>query len=182
MSGRRVRLFVALDLPDEVRDHLLQWRRGPLTVRDELRPVSAAALHLTLCFIGGRPESEVGALSELVRKAAGPVRDLVLGGALWLPPKRPRVLAVEVRDGIRSLAGMQQRVSDVLEAEAGYVPEGRPFTPHVTVARVRSGARVQALELSPPRPLAFEGAALTLYRSRTAPTGAIYESLARVDL
>jgi 2'-5' RNA ligase len=110
------------------------------------------------------------------------VKDLVLGGALWLPPRRPRVLAVEVRDGIHALAGLQSRVSEALAAEAGYVPEDRPFRPHVTVARVRSGARVQALELSPPRPLAFDGAALTLYRSRTAPTGAVYEALSRVDL
>jgi len=182
MSGRRVRLFVALDLPEEVRDHLLRWRRGPLTVRDELRPVPAAALHLTLVFLGGRAESEIGALSELVRGCAEPVRDLVLGGPLWLPPKRPRVLVVEVRDGIRAVAGLQKRVSDVLEAEAGYVPEDRPFRPHVTVARVRSGRRVEPLELSSPRPLAFDGAALTLYRSRTAPTGAVYEALARVDL
>jgi RNA 2',3'-cyclic 3'-phosphodiesterase len=182
MSGRRVRLFVALDLPEEVRAHLLEWRRGPLTVRDGLRPVPAAALHLTLVFIGGRPESEVGQLSELVRACAAPVKDLVLGGALWLPPRRPRVLAVEVRDGIHALAGLQERVATVLEAEAGVAREERPFRPHVTVARVRSGQKVAPLELSAPRPLAFDGAALTLYRSKTAPTGAVYEALSRVEL
>ena len=182
MSGRRVRLFVALDLPEEVRAHLLEWRRGPLTVRDGLRPVSAAALHLTLVFIGGRPESDVGSLSELMRGCAAPVKDLVLGGALWLPPRRPRVLAVEVRDTIRALTALQARLAEVLETDAGAAREERPFRPHVTVARVRSGAKVQPLELSAPRPLAFDGAALTLYRSRTAPTGAVYEALSRVEL
>jgi 2'-5' RNA ligase len=57
--------------------------------------------------------------------------------------------------------------------------EERPFLAHVTVARVRSGERVRAEELPPPQRLNFDAAAITLYRSITAPSGAVYEPLWR---
>jgi 2'-5' RNA ligase len=62
-------------------------------------------------------------------------------------------------------------------------PERRRFRPHVTVARVRRGARLDQRSLPPvPAVGAFAGAALTLYRSRLGAPGARYEPLARVGL
>ncbi len=64
----------------------------------------------------------------------------------------------------------------------GFEPEDRPFLPHATVARVRARMKVDAPDLSPPRPVAFDGERITLYRSRTASTGAVYEALERARL
>ena len=68
-------------------------------------------------------------------------------------------------------------------AGAGFEPEKRAFRPHVTVARVPRGTRIQTREELPqPPPVEFPGAALTLYRSRLSREGARYEALARRDL
>ena len=96
------------------------------------------------------------------------------------------MVAVDLVDGAGALSGLQAAVSRALAETAGYEPEARPYRPHVTVARVRSGARVPARErtgLEPPGGGGgFHGAALTLYRSRLSPSGARYEPAERVEL
>ncbi|HEV2062634.1 MAG TPA: 2'-5' RNA ligase family protein, partial [Solirubrobacteraceae bacterium] len=63
-----------------------------------------------------------------------------------------------------------------------FTPEKRPFRPHVTVARVRRGTRVDRRVPEISDHLTFAAAALTLYRSLLSPTGARYHALARLPL
>ena len=70
--------------------------------------------------------------------------DLALGDALWLAPRRPHVLTVEVADATGALLALQERVVAALVEAVGYEPDRRRFRPHVTVARVRRGARAAA--------------------------------------
>ena len=180
----KARLFVALDLPSRARAALARWARRELEAIDGLRLVPAAALHVTLCFLGWREEAALGTLSELVSSCApSPSPRLGLGAPVWLPPRRPRVLAVDLDDREGTVATLQAHVSAALAAGAGYEPERRPFRPHVTVARVTRGARVGAVRApSPPAQLAFAGEAVTLYRSRLGSGGARYEPVVRVAL
>jgi 2'-5' RNA ligase len=142
------------------------------------------ALHATLCFLGWRAENEV---EQIGAACAGAVRDvaqtrLSLGEAIWLPPRRPRVLAVELDDPTSGLKQLQDSLSDALRGGGWYTPEERPYLPHVTVARAPARARVRALELSPTPRLDFLPPAVTLYRSRLERAGARYEALARAEL
>ncbi len=175
----RVRLFVALELPERVRDALVQWRpaaRG-------LRLIEASDLHVTLCFLGWRLERETPAILDACATAEGfPAASLTLDRPLWLPPRRPRVLAVELLDAGGALAEVQGALSEALSGGGWYTPETRPFLAHVTVARVGRGARAPAGELELPPALAFEGARVTLYRSRLSAAGARYEPLGTVAL
>jgi 2'-5' RNA ligase len=177
----QARLFAALDLPEPVRDTLAGWARDVVGDREELRLLTPESLHVTLCFLGGRPEADVARIGELVAACAGPVGGLALGEALWFAPRRPRVLAAGVVDSDGSLAALQGRVADALAAGAGFEPEARPYRPHVTVARVRGGARVYPEALEPP-PLGFDGAAVTLYRSHPGRGGARYEPVSRTPV
>ena len=190
MSGAaRARLFVALDLPEDVREALAAWGRAVAT-RDgaerRLRLIPPSALHVTLCFLGWRDEGqaeEIAALALGAVPAGAPAPPLALGAPAWLPRRRPRVLAVDLADERDALADLQACVSDALAARAAFEPEKRPFRPHVTVARVPRGARAGSrAELAPPPPLRFPGAAVTLYRSRLSRAGAHYEPLARAEL
>lgn len=183
-TGPRARLFVALELPEPVRAALADWRDAALARVEGLRPVADESLHATLCFLGGRPEEEIATLGETVRSGVGSsaAPPLALGEPLWLPRRAPRVLAVRLEDAAGGLGELQARVGAALEAAGAWRPERRPFLGHVTVARVRSGARVRAADLEPPPALRFEGAAVVLYRSHLSRAGARYEPLARVDL
>src|SRR5207302_8919576 len=93
------RLFAALELPAAARAALAEWAVGELGGRSELRLIADESLHVTLSFLGWRAESEVGEIGEAVAGCAAPGGALALGAAAWLPPRRPRVLAVDLLDG-----------------------------------------------------------------------------------
>ena len=182
-SPERARLFVALDLPTRARTALERWRSDALRGLDGLRGVAPEALHATLCFLGWRDANEIEQIGVACAEALGERAPPALGftGALWLPRRRPRVLAVGLSDRSGALKEIQAAVSWAMSDGHWYEPEARPFLPHVSVARVAGRARVRPVELAPLRSEDFDGAAVTLYRSRLARTGARYETLRKVE-
>jgi 2'-5' RNA ligase len=192
VSDGRARLFVALDLPGAVQDALGVWvTRLPRAVRQGVRPVAAEALHVTLCFLGWQPEQEIEPIAAACRVvAAEPEVDLAVLGPVWLPRRRPRVLAVGLEDRDGALERLQGSLSAALAAGSWYQPEKRPYMAHVTVARVSAGSRrpgeagrgIDRAELTAPPSLTFPGSRVVLYRSRLHRSGARYEALAAVAL
>ena len=190
LKSPRARLFVALDLPEELRAGIEAWGREALA-DPALRPLPAGSLHVTLVFLGYRPEKEVGRIAEIVEALEAPVP----GFALRDPEQRPRrgaprlyALPVESPGTVSLQAELEER----LVAERLHKPEGRAFWPHLTVARVRPegrGSRRPMRVAEPPGALP-EGIRRTdvravrasLYRSELRPQGAQYTPLAHVDL
>ena len=183
MSGERARLFVALELPGDVRGALIDWRSDALQGAPRLRLIAPEYLHVTLCFLGWQDEAEIPPIADACSAAESlPVASLALREAIWLPPRRPRVLAVELSDPAGTLRRIQASLSEALHAGGWYEPEGRPHLPHVTVARVPAAAHLGARALPRPPALGFLGREITLYRSHLARGGARYEPLAHVAL
>ena len=138
--ARTERLFVALDLPAGARAALAAFRdRADPSV---WRPVADEALHVTLVFLGHRPEGE-SARSRATSCARARVRRLTSRSGRRCCCRRAgrACCAREVVDGSGALAALQARLVAAL-AEAGlHEPERRRFRPHATVARLRAGAR-----------------------------------------
>jgi 2'-5' RNA ligase len=181
----RTRLFFALDLPEPTRAAIAAWRDRAVAGRDDVRPVAARSLHLTLCFLGWRDEDEVGAIAEAAFGACAGLRAPLLRAreVVPVPPRRPRLFALDLEDDGRRADAVQGAASEALAAERFYEPEARPFWPHLTLARVKRGARAGPLGTAPPPPAEpFEAAELTLYRSTLRPSGAVYEPLERTRL
>jgi len=189
LKSPRARLFVALDLPEEARDGLVEWGKEALG-DPALRPVAPESLHITLAFLGYRPEEEIERIAAVVNESAAPAPWVELRDPEQRPPRgRARFFALPaISPGAEALqAGLQQRL-----VEAGfYEPEKRPFWPHVTVARVRPearGSRRPAVVSEPPGPIPEELAEprasvrMRLYRSVLQPSGARYVPLAQVQL
>lgn len=204
-----LRLFVALELPDDVRAALARFRTeatGSAAGGSAWRPVSDENLHLTLAFLGWHEEAAAEQAGRVVRESgadagrAGGAPRLALSDALLLPPGRPRVVGAAVDDLDGTLAALQGAVVERLAQAGLYEPEARPFRPHVTVARLRRGAGAHrgqgrsrgavhegaggaaardAPGAARPERLVFRPPAITLFRSRLAPSGARYEALTR---
>ncbi len=183
MSGPRARLFLALDIPDEPRARLAQWRDVALEGRTDIRPVAPEALHVTLVFLGWQDESAADRIAEAAFAAMpdAPAPRLAPTAVRSLPPKRPRLFALDLDDEDGRATALQEAASAALEAGGWYQPEKRPFWPHLTLARVKRGEhRVASMPGDPPPPAdPFDSAAVTLYRSILRPQGALYEPLAR---
>jgi 2'-5' RNA ligase len=205
------RLFVAVDPPEQVAVELAAWARSAAREQrtrggaehQALRVLDPELLHVTLCFLGNRSVEEIPALEDqLAMCERAPVK-LSVGAPLWLPPRRPRALAVELHDKDGALARIHAEVAGRLEpAEHEPLNQGRErmptsakprrFRPHITVARMHAdgrGRRSRGISsergerlLPPTPPLSFMPAELVLYRSWLSPDGASYESLSTFPL
>lgn len=178
-------MFVALDLSEPARGELAAWCAGLFADRSDLRPVPADHLHVTLAFLGWQDEAAAGAIAEAAMAAAAGLSRprLTPGEPRAVPDRRPRLFALDLVDEAGRATALQAAASDALEQAGVYRPERRPWWPHITIARVKRGARrVEPLAADPPPLGPIEPGELTLYRSTLRPQGALYEPLARVAL
>ncbi len=185
----RARLFVALDLAEGMRAGIVAWGRRELG-DPALRVVRGESLHLTLAFLGWTPEKAVGRLGEIVGGLRSAAPTLELGDPVAKPSlRRARLFALPVTSA--GAVALQAELQGALVAERLYEPEGRPFWPHVTVARVKpeggGSKRPRPVERPPGRlPGELLSPAVcvrvTLYRSELKPQGARYAPLAQVEL
>lgn len=181
----RARLFLALELPDDVRGALAEWRSAAIAGREDLRPVAPEALHVTLVFLGYQFEKEMERIAET---AFAPLRSLdspVLesGEVVPVPKRDPRLFALDLLDPAGDCAAVQLAASDALAAARFYKPEKRPFWPHVTLARVkRRVRRAPPIDAGAPGLGRFGAGTVTLYRSILRREGAIYEPIERLAL
>jgi 2'-5' RNA ligase len=141
-----MRLFAAIDIPDDIKAALDAFqRRLRSTAKLSWSPV--ANLHITTKFIGEWPEAR---LEEMTRALAGvPVAgpiEIAVKGIGWFPNQRkPRVFWAGVDGGepLRALA----RATDQAVAELGVPVEERPYSPHLTLARIREAVPGEAVTL-----------------------------------
>ena len=185
----RARLFIALDLPAALRTGIAAWGERELTDA-ALRPVPLESIHITLAFLGHRPEVEIERLAEIVKCLSAAAPTIELGDPVAKPSRRrPGLFALTV-DSPGAVA-LQAELAEKLVSSRLHRPEKRPFWPHVTVARVkpegRGSRRPRAVDRPPgalPLELLEPGLCVraTLYRSDLNPQGARYTPLAQVKL
>ena len=177
-----MRLFVAIDLPAEIIAALdrLVARLRPTARLSWARPQN---LHLTTKFIGEWPEARLGelrtALAALTRREPIPIQ--VRGVGFFPNPRAPRVfwVGVEAPPSLAELAGATEQTL----ARLGIAEERRPYSPHLTLARIKDPVPLQALNQAIEQLPSVEFGAFTadrfcLYQSTLHPSGAVYTRLA----
>lgn len=179
-----MRLFIAVELPDEVRAVL---KGGLGALRRDLPParwVRAEAMHLTLKFLGEQRPEFVEAIDPVLAGALSALRPVAveLGGGGFFPhERRPRVAWL----GGRAL-GLDEwaKVVDEAAAELGLEREARPFALHLTLARLERPWGARAIEdflvrVGKWRFSEFVAREAVLFQSELKPTGAEYTALRR---
>ncbi len=177
-------MFVALDLPEAERSALARWRDALVDGRDDLRPVAADQLHVTLAFLGWQDDDAAEWIGDVSLGAVEGLRAPLLAprAVRGVPSRGPRLFALDLEDRGGRGGEIAGRVGEALEEEGLYRREERPFWPHLTLARVRKGRRAGALGTGEAPGGAFAAPAVTLYRSTLRPEGAHYEALGRREL
>jgi 2'-5' RNA ligase len=188
-------LFVGIELDDAVTAAAadaaleLKSRLGTRAPGFTARWIERANLHITLWFIGDVVDQRAAAITEALRSPfdVAPFH-LQLEGCGAFPPRgAPRVLWIGATRGIDSMRALYGRLENRL-VPLGGPAERRPYTPHLTIARVKDPGRAsgrdirQAIAAVPA--VCGESAvrAVTLFRSRLSPRGATYEPQLRVPL
>lgn len=189
------RLFIAVPLPDEVRDAVGALMElvagGPVDERlpGGLRWVRVEGLHLTLRFLGATPDVRLQEVSRAVASAARgipPFGVSLQGGGAFPNPSHPRVLWLGIVEGAIELAALAGRIDGEVQ-RLGWPAEERPFRPHLTLARADGvpgahDAAARLTEAAEPLRLGWRAARLVLYRSLLGRGPARYEALAEAAL
>jgi 2'-5' RNA ligase len=188
-----VRLFVAVEIDPAVRAAAAaagEALRARLDHAVDARWIPEQNLHITLWFIGEVADERVPALlASLDAPFAVAPFDLEIDGLGAFPPSGPpRVFWLGVRRGGDALAALHGEMSRRLEPH-GFIPERRPYSAHLTIARVRETGRrggLAAVRRALSSGLSHAGTsrvtAVTVFRSRLSPKGASYEPVLRVPL
>jgi 2'-5' RNA ligase len=184
-----IRAFIAVPLPAKLLEELGRvQRRLELQVPPRsVRWVRASGIHLTLKFLGDTPTDKLpgikAALATVARHA--PKCTFTVGNLGCFPkPQRPRVVWVGVQESTGKLAALQDAIEEAVSV-FGYPPEGRGFTAHLTLGRVRKKASreeasgvgdvVASTELGTLGEVPVDR--FSLIRSVLKPTGAEYTTL-----
>jgi RNA 2',3'-cyclic 3'-phosphodiesterase len=189
-----MRLFVAIDLDDPIRQKISRFVEGVSGFAPEVRWMKPEALHLTLKFIGEFNDGRLPELKQaLVAVKSEPFNITLAGTGFFFSPKAARVFWVGVQ-GDEGLAKLASAVDDAT-AKLAIEREARAYTPHLTLARAGSGRPSRGKEDKPnnrfqqlrerlekmPQP---EFGTMTareffLYQSKLSPKGSEYTKLER---
>lgn len=179
-----MRLFVAIDLPDAVRDRL-EDIQGQLKVG---RLTDPETFHITLAFLGEVDDYQLETLNEALSEVSRPPVEIRLGELGTFGAKNPRTVWAGVEE-TEDLRDLRRKVRSALRRYDMELPREK-FRPHVTLARLPPRLDPGELEQlrryleryhAAPMP-GFTAETVTLFRSRLRPDGARHEALADYPL
>jgi len=180
-----VRLFTAVNLPADVRDHLVrvqEYLDGPVWELPGVKWTSPRNLHITLKFLSEVPDDRVNELRTALKSVA--VQPMTLfADRIGAFPKRGRAHVITVNpagDSVK-VAALFDQIEHVCHT-IGFGRDRRPFTPHVTIGRSRDGVEVRRIDIQNrdlfPGPV-FVANAFELIKSTLTSEGSIYEAVER---
>jgi len=179
-----MRLFVALELSDAVRDAIRDLNGRLQRARADVRWVRPEGMHLTLKFIGEVSEEKLAPIKQALSapRSAKPVEMNFRGLGYFPNERRPRVLWAGI-EASENLAEMAAQVEAALEP-LGVERENRPFVPHLTLGRFKGSKRLDLLQKEiAALPSTEFGRIVTseffLFQSKLSPKGAEYTKLER---
>ena len=177
-----MRLFVALDIENEIRERLQNFVEEIRLFAPKARWVSPESLHVTLKFIGERPDSEVKDIVSALHNVSAEQFKVAFRGCGFFPSsKAARVFWVGIEAG-PDLHALANSVETALEP-LGIAKEKRAFSPHLTLARSREGSGAPGWRKGDQPNKQFEGVQKRLSESNplefgtmTAPSFFLYQS------
>lgn len=192
-----MRLFIAIDLPDSIREAIHRFQQGVRGFAPDVRWVGSETFHITLKFIGEKPPETVDDIKRALAEIKSPPAQISFRGYGFFPTANSARVFWTGIEADANLVALASAI-DAATAKLGILKEEHPFTPHLTLARAGSGRpqrksgdapsrRFQHLQeklsaLPAPDFGTMTAREFFLYLSKTSPHGAQYTKLARFPL
>lgn len=184
-----LRAFLAIDLPVGLRPLLSRVQEELKKSSADVKWVPVGNVHITLKFFGQIAETrveEIAAAALGVARRQRPFTLRVAGAGAFPHVKSPRVVWLGVAGDLEVMAAFYRQLEEAFAA-LGFPPEDRPFSPHLTLGRVRSPRGRAELSrclttLLPVESEPFQIREVILYRSTLSPQGATYTPLQVIPL
>ncbi|MGB9590097.1 MAG: RNA 2',3'-cyclic phosphodiesterase [candidate division WOR-3 bacterium] len=179
-----MRLFTAIELPEDVRASAWEFERSLAESYRHARWVARENLHLTLIFIGEAPPALANEIKNALASVKAEPFTISLEGVGSFPENRPiaRVVWIGVREGAEELARLAGKVRLALDPLG--IRDDKPFSPHLTLARGRRETGIPIRRLGSPSfgPVSFRVGHFSLMESKLRPEGPIYTRVASYPL
>lgn len=183
-----LRCFIAVDISDEVRHAVGAAIQRLKQTGADVKWVPAGNLHITLKFLGNTEEAEVAPVIHALQERLTPCEAVyikVTGLGSFPAGRHPRVIWAGIEDG--GGLGVIQAQVDAAMTTLGYPAEDRPYSPHLTVGRVKSGRGMTLLlkQMEELRGESFGEAEIRrvmVMKSELRPEGAAYAPLGEIEL
>jgi 2'-5' RNA ligase len=142
LSEDQVRSFVSIDLDDQqILSRVESILSSLQAIGGDLKPVERENIHLTLKFLGNVSSSRLSEVKTSLHQLAFPAFTTEIKGAGAFPNlNHMTVIWVGVNEGWSQVEQIYEQVERLL-SPLGFRKENRPFSPHITIARVRSGRK-----------------------------------------
>jgi 2'-5' RNA ligase len=186
----RTRTFIAVDVGDEVRDKALTLQQTLSRSGADMKWVSEDGMHITLLFLGEVDDRELHSICRAVQGVAAtePRFPLRVSGVGAFPNlRRPKIAWTGIGEGVEQLVRLHDRLEEKLLQMGCYRSEGREYTPHLTLGRVKG--EEDGLKLAPEltKHLAWNGGrtsveAVLVFSSVLERDGPVYTVLGRGPL
>jgi 2'-5' RNA ligase len=187
LSGERVRSFIAVDLDDaEIKNRITKTQQDLEQTGASLKIVQPEIMHLTLRFLGEIPQATVQRVIEAMDATRFSPFDAQFSGVGVFPNiRRISVIWIGITNGQQQLAEIFEQLEPKLRM-IGLPPDNKGFSPHLTIARVRSGLNKEPLakSIESMRDIEFGKMgvnAVRLKKSMLTPRGPIYTTLHEVS-
>lgn len=187
-----MRTFIAIDLPQAVKDNISRMQSRLKRSGADVSWVSPANMHLTLKFLGDIDETAAKAVSGAIRDIAAGTGDfsMQLGSIGAFPgPQSPRIIWIGLTKGHEQAKAIAAQIESRIE-QYGIGRDTRPFASHITIGRVRSKKNICQLidgigAADTNRDAAteeFKAGKITFFKSTLTPQGPVYEKLQETSL
>ncbi len=184
-----MRSFIAIEIPDVIKKEMTEAQRRLKSSGAEASWPRSEGIHLTLKFLGEVPEIRITEIMEGIRQSVAGIAPfrLEVGGIGTFPgPRNARVAWIGLSGDTETLKRLQAEVEDAM-ARLGLERDERPFTPHLTIGRIRYiRSRDRWLktleEIRDIKLPGFDVTSIRLMKSELKPSGAVYTELGRAEL
>lgn len=183
---KRFRTFIAVAIAKSVRERLVALQNQLRAAAQQVKWVEPENLHLTLKFLGEVGEQDLYAVCKAAEQAVtdrAPFQMNMAGVGAFPNPNRPRVIWAGVWQGAPEITSIHESLEQVFRVQ-GYPREDRPFTPHLTLGRMRQPKPTPQLAAALHKLAGWEGGPtfvreILILSSQLSPQGSTYTVMGR---